>query len=311
MRSQKSKRITLETINPSSSKSWLIIGASGLLGKNLVSFLKSKNQNVLGTYNSHESNEESFFHLDLFNSPMESLEREQFRPDIIINTVALTNVDQCEEDEDLAKKLNIDSVKKCLEIQANFKNSVLLHISTDQIHDGKKGDFTEEDLASPINIYGKTKREGEEIALEASNTLVCRSNFYGPGSEWRTSFSDWIISNLKQKNKIPLFTDSVFNPLSVTQLSQIFFDLIEANATGLFHTCGNEYLSKFEFALKLSDYFDLDSELIIPTKLRDLNLKAPRPLNMTLNIEKLEHCLKRPAGHIIEGLQSIDFRSKD
>ena len=113
----------------------------------------------------------------------------EFEPAIIINTVALTNVDICESDPDLAYTLNVKSARYAA-ISAKTLGAKLVHISTDQLFEGERANLTEEDSPCPINVYGRTKRQAEIVVLEEDpRALVLRTNFYGWGVQSRGSKS--------------------------------------------------------------------------------------------------------------------------
>ena len=289
-----------------SENSWLVIGASGLLGWNFCKYLKQDNIPFLGTYRSHELIGENFLKFDIFNDQFSV----DFEPTHILNTVSLTNVDSCEKDPHFATKLNVESVSKCLELKNKFKNAKLITMSTDQVHDGTKGNFKESEPPTFLNVYGRTKIEGENVALSDSDALVCRTNFYGNGMTWRESFSDWIIKNLKSGNEIDTFTDSFFNPLSTYQLYEAITHLTDINASGLFHACGKDNVSKHEFALRVASAFNLDKSLIRKALVEDRKLVATRPRNMTLNTEKLSGSGFKVPG-LDEGLNQVlkEFKS--
>lgn len=274
-----------------------------MLGQNLSKYLEGKGQDTLSTFLSHPI--EKGLKLDIFKNPIQGLERSGFVPDIIVNTVALTNVDYCERDHSLADLLNVESAKVARVISNHYGCEKLVHISTDQVHNGISGNFKEDESPTPINYYGVSKVKSEDCVLSEKNSLVCRVNFYGPGSDWRQSFSDWIIKNLQQQNSIPLFCDSIFNPLSTYQLSSSIFDLVNIGVTGLFHICGEDVLSKYDFAMKIAEMYDLNKHLIRRSSLSNTKLMAPRPRNMSLNIEKVKGVLSRSPGGCKEGIKGL------
>tara|TARA_R110002049_G_scaffold300561_1_gene491517 strand:- start:2047 stop:2946 length:900 start_codon:yes stop_codon:yes gene_type:complete len=270
----------------------LILGSSGLLGWNLAKYFLQDNYNVLGTYLSH--NLESEFRqvkLDIFKNSLDNIQGLNFNPTVIINTIACTSVDECESNRALAMKLNVESVSKVVELQKHFPKSKIIHFSTDQVQDGKQGNFKESELTEPVNFYGETKILGENIALKVENNLVIRTNFFANSHPWRQSLSNWIYQQLVEKKELKLFEDNIFNPISVKFLYKYLQEMILSELSGVYHLCGSTVLSKYDFGLKIADYYRLDKKLITPIKVSDKKLLATRPLNMSLNIQKIENAL--------------------
>ena len=119
------------------------------------------------------------------------------RPDIVINTVGLTSVEQCEKLPEIAHKVHVEIPGNIATI-CNDLNVKLVHISTDHIFSGKSQMSIENEIADPVNIYAKTKYQGElKVQNNCKSALIVRTNFFGWGTKYRRSFSDFILNTLK------------------------------------------------------------------------------------------------------------------
>lgn len=283
-----------------------IIGISGLLGINFALQTRS-NFEVSGSYRRFEVKGVGIKSYDVdvtSKGQLESILTESL-PDIIVNTVALTDVDACESNHDLAYALNTQSARDAAEISRQL-GAKLIHISTDQLFDGSAQWVPEADPPCALNEYGRTKGLGEEAVLAvAPNALILRTNFFGWGTASRTSFSDWVLTGLKAEKELTMFTDVFFNPISINHLVDTALDLAEIGASGIFNAVGSERLSKFEFGRKVAQVFGYSDSKIRPISVNDLNLKANRPKEMTLDCSKVENQLGRKMPTVIEGLEHL------
>jgi dTDP-4-dehydrorhamnose reductase len=209
----------------------------------------------------------------------------------VIHAASFTNIDFIEKNKKLSLK-NIYEITKNLSFACKKTNTKLIYISTDQLFSGLNKKYFENSKTSPINYYGHLKKISEEIVLKKSKkNLVLRTNFFGFGTRYRKSFSDFIINSLKDKKKINLVYDTFFSPVYVVTLVKIIFKLIKIDAHGVFNISCDDKISKYDFGLKISSRFKLNKNLIQPIKLNDLKL-VKRPKNMFLSNSKLKKKLK-------------------
>lgn len=207
-------------------------------------------------------------------------------PDVVLNCLALTDVDRCEEDPALADRLNRGSV---VNLVRNISKEVpFVQFSTDQVYNGESGPYSEEDIG-PINAYGRSKRAGEEAALMHANALVLRVNFFGrsrtPG---RASLSDWLLKSATDKQPMTLFTDSFFSPLRMNTVAEITRDLVQRGLAGTFNLGSRNGASKASFAVRLCDRMGLSLENAVEGESRNIVGRAPRPRDMRMNVSKIE-----------------------
>ena len=228
---------------------------------------------------------------------------EETQPDWVINCAALAIVDACETDPVRARQLNTELPAKLAALVARG-GARLLHVSTDAIFDGMRGEYTEEDAPHPLSVYGQTKLEGERAAAEANpDTLIARVNFYGWSLSGKRSLSEFFFNNLKKGRQLKGFTDVYFCPLLVNDLAVLFMSMIEKKLCGIYHTVSSECISKFEFGAALAREFGLDENLIAPTSVAEAGLKAARSTNLTLRSNKLAETLGQATPGIAPGLK--------
>lgn len=289
-----------------------IAGISGLLGLSLAWKFRER-FSVSGCYLSSPVSigdiETSRLDVTHFQAVEEILS--EMRPDVIVNTVALTNVDECEGDPGLAHKLNVKSAQHLATV-ASTLGSQFVHISTDQLYDGASPWKSEADPPAPMNIYARTKWLAEQAVLEACpNALIVRTNFFGWGTSVRASFSDWILRGLEQQRELTMFSDVFFTPILMNQLIDVITELISIKSRGIFHVAGGERLSKYAFAVQIADEFGYPTHGILATSVQEFPFKAARPMDMSLSSKKTEICLGTQMPSVAEGLEQLHSLQKD
>ncbi|MFA4861927.1 NAD(P)-dependent oxidoreductase [Methanoregula sp.] len=276
-------------------KKILITGANGFLGSNFTRFfVDSKKYSVILTSQKCPEiakDDDLPFHSGnlLDESFLESLLRQE-KPDVIINTVSLVNVDLCEEKPDLARQITVQTAKN-LAVAAKKYRTRLLYISTDQVFDGKNRMYTEEDVPNPINQYGQTKLEAERVTRHhLPEAVIIRTNFFGwsPAGHVPT-FGEWVYNSLKSGKPMHLFTNFFFTPIEVTYLSEAIDTIIPAGFSGLVNITGTDRCSKYEFGIALADICGFDPSPIEPVEMSPVSLRAKRPEDMSLSNKKYEN----------------------
>jgi dTDP-4-dehydrorhamnose reductase len=200
-------------------------------------------------------------------------------PDVIINCAAMTNVDACEHERELAWKINVGGVENLIEA-ARRSNAKIVHVSSDYIFDGRSGPYTEEDRPEPLSYYGKTKLAGEN-ALRASGLeyFIARTMVlygYAPGT--KMNFALWLLQNLEKKIAVKVVNDQYGNPTLADDLAYGIMRGVEMGRMGIYNIAGREIVQRHEFATRLARAFGYDPALIVPIKTSTLNQPAARPL---------------------------------
>lgn len=265
----------------------LVTGATGMLGRSIIEeFTDNMKYEVYGI--SRRANEKMQNYnriiMDITdNNRLKDLLK-KVNPNIIIHCAANTNVDDCNKDKEYTHKLHVEASKTLAEFNCRY-----IYISTDSVFNGNKGDYSEENETNPLNYYASTKLEGEKVSLENnSKALILRTNIYGFHLEKKSSLVEWALDNLLANNIINGFNDVYFNPIYVGQLAKIIKKIaIYNDITGTLNVGSKEYISKYEFLIKLANAFNISEKLIRPQSIDSIKFSAPRPRNTTLNISKL------------------------
>lgn len=270
----------------------LVTGVSGLLGLNLAWLARDRFQvtGVLRGERAVAAPECTPF--DVISADLTAPGRiewvlEQSQPDIIIHCAALTDVDRCEMYPHEAQRTNT-WLPGALARAAAQNGARLMHISTDAVFDGQRGDYTEDDAPNPINVYGRTKLEGERAVANANpDALIARVNFYGWSWQGQRSLAEYFYNNLSAGKQVFGFTDIVFCPLLVNDMVEILLRMLARGLKGVFHVVSSETLSKFAFGRMLARHFGFDENLISPASYKIAHLTAPRAPLLTLRGDKL------------------------
>jgi dTDP-4-dehydrorhamnose reductase len=284
----------------------LITGASGLLGLNLA-LETTRRHAVFGTVNHHALKTDAFTVIQTDLLAPGAVERllERTQPDWIIHCAALANLDACEADPLLAQQLNTD-LPHTLASHVARSGARLVHISTDSVFSGLRGDYSEEDIPTPVGVYSHTKLNGELAVAEADPTaIIARVNLFGWSLTGNRSLAEFFFNNLRLKKHVMGFTDVYFCPLLANDLAHIFLRMLEENLSGLYHVVSSESLSKYDFGLRLAQRFNLDGTLINPTSVTMSGLKATRSPNLTLRSDKLSRALGESLPRLSTGLDRL------
>lgn len=290
----------------------LITGGSGLLALNWALALRNRYLVTLGL---HER-EIALAGAQIRKIDLESVDNlirtiETVQPQIVIHSAGLTSVEKCEDEPDLAKRINVELAVNVAKACAKL-GLPLVHISTDHLFAGVASLVEETCPVQPINVYGRTKAEAETRVLEAHPTaMVIRTNFYGWGTSYRHSFSDVVIEALRAGKELTLFQDVFYTPILVETAAQAVHDLIDLKASGIFHVVGDERISKYEFGLKLAQEFNLDARLIKPGKIADQASLVQRPQDMSLSNQKICKLLGRKLGGVGEHILMLHHQEQN
>ncbi len=289
------------------NKKIIITGVGGFLGNHLTSFFKKQGAEIIGTNRSELTGENKIhiIELDLLENFDPKKIFQNLKPETFIHCAAITNVDECEKNPELTYKINSFAAQKLAEFC--FENEIkFVFISTDQLWNGKKKFITENETTSPINVYGKSKAMAEALILKVnSNALIIRTNFFGFGKLRGKSILDWIVNNLNNGDSISGFEDVFFTPISIVYFSDFLNRLLLKDASGIYHLGGSERISKYDFAKKVADFYDLNTNLITPISIDKIEMKADRPKDMSLSSAKIAFELNEQMPDILNSLKSI------
>jgi dTDP-4-dehydrorhamnose reductase len=213
------------------------------------------------------------------------------KPDVIIHTAAIGDVDKCEVDRELAWRVNIEATLALVKGALKF-NAYFLYLSTDYVFDGEKGLYREEDVPNPVNYYGLTKLVAESIVrggLE-KQSIVRTSHIYGFGMG-RKNFARAVVEALSKEQKVRALIDQWLSPTLNTLLAKAIRELIEMNYIGVIHVAG-ERVSRYDFAKAIAKRFGFNENLIEPITTKDIQFRARRPKDSSLDTSKARSILK-------------------
>ena len=264
------------------TKKILITGSNGQLAKNILSF-DNFNFSFIPTSLHLNANNIS---LDITDSELVKNTLNKYNPDIIINCAGFTDVNSAYENKKVCHDVNVCGLINL--IKYSKKNTKIVHISSDYVFDGNKGvPYIETDLTYPINYYGKTKLEAENILIgsEKNDYLIFRPNVIY--SEFGNNFFMFIYNSLKNNKKINVVDDQISNPVFALNLANVILESIVMDLKGIYHYGSTDILSRYEFAIKIANYFNLNSNHINKISSSSLQQQAKRPLNTSLDCSKI------------------------
>ena len=287
-------------------KRLLVTGASGLLGINLA-LRESERREVIGITNSHSIIGVPFLTKPFNLSAPGAVDRmlDEVQPGAVIHCAAMADIDACEKQPEKAALINT-RVPGILARACAVRKIRLVHLSTDAVFDGLRGNYLETDTPNPLSMYAHTKLEGEKAVLDAMpKAVVARVNFYGWSLTGKRSLAEFFYNNLSEGKPVNGFTDVQFCPLFVNHLADLLLQLLDSGHGGLFHVVSPVSLSKYEFGCRIAEAFGLDDRLIKPVSVMDGGLAARRSPNLTLNTDKLKEALQIVLPGVEEGIKEF------
>lgn len=243
----------------------LITGSNGMLGHDLINVLRDNHELILTTSKT----------LDITDKQQVIEFITQSKPDIVINSAAYTDVDGCEENQDLAYSVNGEGVKN-LALACREIDSALVHISTDYVFDGSATEpIAEDGQIGPISVYGKSKLKAEEAIQEILDKffIVRTAWLYGINGK---NFPKTMLELAENHSQITVVYDEVGTPTYTPDLASAISELIETDYYGIYHITNSDYCSWCEFAKYIFEVADKDVT-VIPVTASEFARPAPRP----------------------------------
>ncbi|OGN00661.1 MAG: hypothetical protein A2651_03285 [Candidatus Yanofskybacteria bacterium RIFCSPHIGHO2_01_FULL_42_12] len=268
----------------------LITGASGMLGSKISDILARKGFPVLAAYNSNEEFVPSGKHISKVSLDITEKVHPRWFKNIqtIIHCAAVTDVNFCELNKSICRKVNIYGTENLLDL-AESLGAHFIYISTPMVFSGKKGNYVENDKTDPVNYYGKTKNEAEKIVIKYKKGLVLRANPIGKrplGAH--PSFMQWFVDMASNNRSFSLFTDVVINPISTATLALIIGDVINNFRPGVLHLGSKNRVNKAQIWEEVVKLFPNYSGKVtrLSVNKTQAGKVALRPHEMWLNVQK-------------------------
>jgi len=263
----------------------LVIGAKGMLGKDLVEILRSSSRvdqhldcEILGW---------DIEEIDIQEEKNTVTKIESLRPNIVINIAAYTNVDGCESHDEKAFAINAEGMRH-VALGALRCRAKVVYLSTDYIFDGKKREpYLEDDPPHPLSVYGRSKLRGEQYVQEmVEDALIVRTQWlYG---KYGNNFVASVLRQAREKKVLSIVNDQVGSPTYTIDLSRAISVLIQCDARGVFHVANSDLCTWFAFGQEILKLSGMEGVRIVPISSEELGRPAKRPLYSVLNTEKLK-----------------------
>ena len=284
----------------------LITGVSGLLGINLA-LEAAEMHEVIGVLHDRPLYKIGFqtVQADLLalDSPPRLLDETQ--PDWVIHCAAIADLDACERQPKLAQCLNVELPSQFAK-ETSRRGIQLLHISTDAVFDGRRGDYSEEDRPSPLSIYASTKLASEEAVLAANpEAIVVRPNFFGWSLSGTRSLAEFFYNHLSANKHALGLTDRFSCPLLANDLAAVLLRMLDRGLHGLYHVVSADSLSKYDFGVALAQRFGLDHNLIDAITSKEMGYAAQRAAHLTLRTDKISHALGELMPSVSAGIEKL------
>ena len=280
-------------------KKLFVIGTGGLTGSKLVEIAK-KDFEIFGSYNYRDpkSSIQKNIKLNISNSTKIKEILEEIKPDVVINTAGINNVDYCEKNPDLALKINIQAVKEICQITKKL-GIKFVQLSSDSVFDGTKQlPYEEIDETESINYYGETKIKSEKIVLENPNNVMVRASvLYGylphnlakieSSSKKSINFGQWLINKLSINEKVRIITDEYSSPIIADDFARSILHIIKYEGNGIFHSAPELQITRYDFSVKIAKALGLSIKLIEPVSNKELGRDVNTGSNKCLSSKKL------------------------
>jgi dTDP-4-dehydrorhamnose reductase len=229
------------------------------------------------------------------------------QPDVVVHAAAMTQVDDCELQHEKCFEVNVQGTSQIL-VDAELVCKHFIYVSTDFVFDGEKGNYTEEDEASPLSWYGFTKLQAEAV-VESSTipwAIVRTCLVYGETVDGtRSNIITWTKKNLEEGKPIKVVNDQVRTPTYVVDLAKGILLVIEKKATGIFHIAGKDILTPYQMALATASHCGLSKTLIEEVTAATFTQPAKRPPLTGFDITKAKNELGYAPLSFEEGLQAM------
>jgi dTDP-4-dehydrorhamnose reductase len=291
----------------------LVTGSNGLLGQKLIHLLRQQpGVEVVATSRgpnklAQRCPEVRFVPLDVTDATQVQQVLGQEKPTHLLHTAAMTNVDECEQQQAACWQQNVTAVQHL--VAACEQHQIhLLHLSTDFVFSGEEGPLREDASPAPVNFYGRSKQAAEQLvqACRAPWAVLRTVLVYGVAHEYgRTNIVLWVRDSLRAGKPISVVNDQFRTPTLAEDLAQGCWLAAHQHATGIYHLSGREMYTPFQMAEQVAKYFGLDESLITPVDASSFSQPARRPLRTGFIIDKAVNDLGYAPRSFAEGIALV------
>lgn len=263
----------------------LITGSNGLLGQKLIAALRNDpSVELIATSRGEDRSPEKlgtrYRSMDITAPRTVDAIFDATKPQVVIHTAAMTNVDACELDPEACAVQNVQATEILIAAAKRYQ-SHFIFLSTDFIFDGLAGPYSEDDKPAPLSSYGHSKLSGERLVMESGldHWAIARTIIvYGVAEGLsRSNVVLWAKSALEKGQPITVVDDQWRMPTLAEDLADGCIRIAKQNATGIFHLSGPDGMSILELVYRVGKFFDLDTSVVTPIKSDSLGQPAKRP----------------------------------
>ena len=295
----------------------LVTGSTGLLGQKIIyKLLQRSDVNLVagskGENRLREKNGYTYINLDISKLEDVRVAIENFQPQVIINTAAMTNVDDCETKREECWAANVTAVENFVDAIGNSAIH-FIHLSTDFVFDGEAGPYKEEDQPNPLSYYALSKYESEKV-LQKSNiswAILRTIIVYGIVDNMsRSNVVLWAKGALEKGQPINVVDDQFRSPTLAEDLADACISTADKRAKGIYHVSGKDIMSILELVYRVADFWKLDKSIVKPIKSDTLYQAAKRPPRTGFILNKAYRELDYKPHSFEEGLKILDAQLK-
>ncbi len=293
-------------------KNILVTGSNGLLGQKITEqVLADQSVNLIATnrgQNKYPIKEGYVYEeMDILDEGQVATVLEKYRPDAVIHTAAMTNVDMCHEQNEACRELNVKATaflaSLCEKLEIHF-----IYMSTDFVYDGLNGPYKEDDEPNPVSFYGESKLEGERVTQQTKGnwTIVRTILVYGILKDMsRSNIVLWAKGALEKGVPIHVVNDQWRMPTLAEDLAKACLLIVEYKAKGIYHISGKDMMSIVELVRRVARFWDLDERLITEVSSDTLAQEAKRPQRTGFILDKAMTDLNYQPHSFEEGLALV------
>ena len=272
-----------------------VTGANGLVGSRLCRWLVVEGHTVTAVARGDRRAHGDFEYLscDLSNGEATARALLASRPEVVVHTASMTEVDACERAPEAAWAANVTAASNMARA-ARTVSAHVVHVSTDYVFDGQHGPYDEEARPNPRGVYARTKWLGEEaVKLLAPRWAIARTAVvYGYPPSQRPNFGSWLLGSLRAGQPVRLFVDQWVSPSLALNVAEQLAELAERRLEGIWNIAGAEVVNRMQFGELFCEVFAFDRSLLLPTRLADAGLASHRPPRSGLDVSKARATLK-------------------